>query len=63
MFKRIIYEDWVSLIPIISFWFTFGVFLVIVIRALLMKKEHVRHMEHLPLEENDHAHPKTSHQS
>lgn len=49
MFKRIIYEDWVSYIPIISFWFTFSVFLAISLRAILMKKDKVRYMGDLPL--------------
>ena len=37
MFKRIIYDDWTSIIPLISFWLTFSVFLAITIRALFMK--------------------------
>ena len=54
MFKRIIYEDWASYIPIISFWFTFSVFVAISLRAIFMKKDTVRHMGHLPLED-DHS--------
>lgn len=54
MFKRIIYEDWASYIPIISFWFTFSVFLAISLRAIFMKKDKVRYMGHLPLED-DHS--------
>ncbi|TVP79304.1 MAG: hypothetical protein EA353_06495 [Puniceicoccaceae bacterium] len=52
MFKRIIYEDWASYVPIISFWFTFSVFLAISLRAILMKKDRVMHMGHLPLEDD-----------
>jgi hypothetical protein len=51
MFKRIIYDDWASLVPLISFWFTFGVFLAITVRALLLKKDKVHHMASLPLED------------
>jgi hypothetical protein len=51
MFKRIIYDDWASLVPLISFWFTFAVFLAITVRALFLNKEKVRHMESLPLED------------
>lgn len=51
MFKRIIYEDWASYIPIISFWFTFSVFLIISLRAIFMRKEKIRHMGNLPLED------------
>lgn len=53
MFKRIIYDDWTSIIPLISFWLTFGVFLAITVRALFLKKSTVNHMENLPLEEDD----------
>ena len=49
MFKRIIYDDWTHIIPLVSFWLTFGVFLGITVRALLINKATVRHMEQLPL--------------
>ena len=52
MFKRIIYDDWTSIIPIISFWLTFGVFIAICIRALLLGKSRVDAMKQLPLEED-----------
>lgn len=55
MFKRIIYDDWTSIIPLISFWLTFGVFLAITARALFLKKPMVNHLENLPLEEDDNA--------
>jgi hypothetical protein len=53
MFKRIIYDDWTSIIPLISFWLTFGVFLAITVRALFLKKTTISHLENLPLEEDD----------
>jgi hypothetical protein len=53
MFKRIIYDDWTSIIPLISFWLTFGVFLAITVRALFLKKSTVSHMENLPLEDDE----------
>ena len=53
MFKRIIYDEWTTIVPLISFWFTFGVFLTISVRAIFMKKDAVRHMEQLPLEDPD----------
>jgi hypothetical protein len=52
MFKRIIYDDWTDIIPIISFWLTFGVFIAICIHALLMGKSRVKAMKQLPLEED-----------
>ena len=60
MFKRIIYDDWTSVIPIISFWLTFSVFIAICIRALLLKKATVNEMARLPFEEDNHATKKES---
>ncbi|PXA05666.1 hypothetical protein DDZ13_01985 [Coraliomargarita sinensis] len=57
MFKRIIYDDWTTFVPLISFWFTFGVFLAISLRAFLLKKSTVQHMENLPLEEDASSNP------
>lgn len=51
MFKRIIYDNWTNIVPVISFWLTFGVFMVITIRALCFKKDFVEHMGNLPLED------------
>lgn len=62
MFKRIIYDDWTTYVPLISFWFTFAVFLTISLRAFLLKKDAVKHMEHLPLEEDTSRTP-AKHQS
>lgn len=53
MFKRIIYDEWTTIVPLISFWFTFGVFLTISLRALFMKKDKIQHMGHLPLDEDE----------
>jgi hypothetical protein len=55
MFKRIIYDEWTNIVPIISFCLTFGVFLAIVIRTLLLKKTTVSHMENLPLEDGNNS--------
>ncbi len=60
MFKRIIYDDWTSIVPLISFWLTFGVFLAIVARALFLKKTTVHHLENLPLEEGDNTNSNAS---
>lgn len=53
MFKRIIYDDWTSIIPLISFWLTFGVFLAITVRALLLKRKQVERSAHMPLEDDE----------
>ena len=57
MFKRIIYDDWTSIVPLISFWFTFVVFLLITGRALLMRKSNVRHISSLPLKDEKSSNP------
>jgi len=56
MFKRIFYEDWTLVIPVISFWLTFGVFLAITARAYLLKKQTVQRLESLPLEDDESFH-------
>lgn len=53
MFKRIIYDDWTSMVPLISFWLTFSVFLAITVRAMLLKRKTVQHIAHLPLEDDE----------
>lgn len=50
MWKRIIYADWAEAVPYVAFFLTFGVFLVLAIRALLMRKKKAEHMARLPLE-------------
>ena len=51
MFKRVIYEDWQTLVPIIAFVLTFSVFLIQVLRALLIKRPHAERLASLPLGE------------
>ena len=51
MFKRIIYDEWTNVIPIVSFWLTFSVFIVICLRAMLQKKANISKMAQLPFEE------------
>ncbi|MEM8550033.1 MAG: hypothetical protein AAGF10_04520 [Verrucomicrobiota bacterium] len=50
MFHRITYEDWTSVVPIVAFVLTFGTFLAITIKAILMKKAKREHLANLPLE-------------
>jgi len=51
MFDRIIHEDWTTIIPMISFWIIFLVFLGAAIRSLVMKKSEVERMAALPLDD------------
>lgn len=57
MFKRILYENWTGIVPVASFCLTFGVFLIIGLRALLFKKSFVKRMGHMPLEDNEQPKP------
>ena len=59
MFKRLLYEDWQSVIPIAAFVLTAAAFLYFTIRACFMDPKARRHMSALPLDldeaELDHA--------
>ncbi len=52
MFKRLIYEDWTRIVPIISFVLTFGVFAFTAIRAVLIPKNRREHLANLPLKDS-----------
>ena len=51
MFGRIQHEDLVGLLKIAGLAFFFLVFIGVVVRVLLMRKEKVDHMANLPLED------------
>ena len=51
MWERINSGEWARVVPYIAFFLTFGVFLILLIRTLLMRKAHAEHMAHLPLED------------
>lgn len=53
MFKRLILEDWQMVIPVVAFVLTFGVFLVLSIKAILLGKKQSEHMANLPLAKDD----------
>lgn len=50
MWKRINYAEWIDIMPVIAFVITFTVFLILVTRTILMKKDQVHHLSSLPLE-------------
>jgi len=52
MFKRIIHEDWVSIVPMIAFGVLFIVFLVTTIRAIRLKPKERERMGSMPLDED-----------
>lgn len=49
MFKRIVYEDWTTIVPIISFIATAGVFTVATIRALCLPRHRCEDLAAIPL--------------
>ncbi len=49
MFRRVILESWHDYIPYIGFALIAGVFVIIVVYALLMPKSRVRHLASMPL--------------
>ena len=53
MFKRISYEEWHAMVPVIAFILTFGVFVFFVVRALRLQREEVNHLASLPLDLDD----------
>lgn len=58
MFRRIILEDWTSIVPIISFAIFFVVFAYATVRALKLAERHREHLETLPLDDHsDSTHP------
>jgi hypothetical protein len=52
MFKRINYEEWQAMAPIIAFLLTFAVFLFQVVRALCIKSDQSEHLARLPLDDD-----------
>lgn len=50
MFKRLSYEEWQAIIPIIAFLITFAGFLIFSIRALFMHRDRAERLSELPLD-------------
>ena len=53
MFKRVILEDWASIVPMIAFGVLFTVFLVTTLRAIRLKPAEQKRMADLPLQDSD----------
>jgi hypothetical protein len=62
MFKRVIFEDWTTIIPIISFGVTLLVFVSFFIRTVLMDKETIERSARLALQKDDNSQPESSHE-
>ncbi len=50
MYKRIIYEHWHLIVPVISFATTVLVFGIMTVRGVLLRKDKAEHMSRLPLD-------------
>jgi hypothetical protein len=50
MFHRIIHDHWTSIVPIVAFALTFTVFMGVLVRTIMMKKEKLDHLASLPLQ-------------
>jgi cbb3-type cytochrome oxidase subunit 3 len=60
MFKRVFVEDWAQLVPFVSFFIFFTVYVFVTIRALRLGKAERARLASLPLEDNpDHSTPET----
>ena len=49
MFKRLILEDWTTVMPVMAFFFTAAVFLYTSVRAMKLSKERRDELANLPL--------------
>ena len=50
MYKRIIYENWHVIVPVVSFATTVLVFGIMTLRGMLLRKDKAEQMSRLPLE-------------
>jgi cbb3-type cytochrome oxidase subunit 3 len=57
MFKRVLIEDWAHIIPVISFFIFFCVFIVVTLRAMRMQKTDRERLATLPLDPTPENHP------
>ena len=54
MFHRIIVEEWQRALSVVSIMLFFAVFILHSVRIRRIPRETIRHMENLPLENDDH---------
>ncbi len=51
MFRNLVYENWLSWIPWVAFAATASIYFICTIRAIRLRKEKVRHLAQLPLDD------------
>lgn len=57
MFKRVFVEEWAHIIPFISFFIFFTVFIFITIRAMRLGKNERSRLAQMPLEDHSDNNP------
>ena len=50
LFKRISYDEWTEVVPIVAFILTFAVFVFFVVRAIRLHRDEAGRMAALPLD-------------
>lgn len=58
MYRRVLYENWHSIVPMVAFAVTFTVFTFACIRSVLMRKEKADEMAAKPLDDGEAVTPK-----
>lgn len=53
MFRRVVIDSWHDWAPYAAFAITLAVFIVVLVRTLLMRKDRVEHIARLPLEDGE----------
>lgn len=54
MFRRLLVEEWQAALTIVSFVIFAAVFTLTLVRCWVMPRKYRDHMEHLPLEKENH---------
>ena len=58
MYRRVLYENWHSIVPMVAFAVTFTIFTFACIRSALMRKEKADEMAAKPLDDGEAVTPK-----
>ncbi|WP_193214602.1 hypothetical protein [Luteolibacter marinus] len=53
MFKRVIHEEWATIVPMFAFAVMFTVFVVTTLRAIRLKPDERKRMADLPLQDSN----------
>lgn len=53
MISRLQFEEWHTAVALIAFIITFTAFVYLVVRAMRMKRDKIKHLSELPLEEEE----------